>query len=106
MPALRASLGSKIALILVAIVTLASVAPLFSVIVSSMIASALAVLTRRRVGHPCMLAGADIGGALYTGFVMGWLMLLTAPIVLATALFWIVVGVRAVMRRRTGRAAG
>ncbi len=106
MPALRASLGSKIALILVAIVTLASVAPLFSVIVSSMVASALGCSLDEGSAHPCMLAGADIGGALYTGFVLGWLMLLTAPIVLATALFWIVVGVRALMRRRTGRAAG
>ena len=106
MPSLRASPASKVGLVLTAIVTVASMAPLVSVLVSSVVASALGCLLDEGSAHPCWLAGADIGDALYTAFVMGWLMLLTVPVMLVAALFWIAIGVRALLGRRHRRPTG
>jgi hypothetical protein len=50
--------------------------------------------------HPCLLLGADIGGLLYTGFTMGWLLLVTLPFMAITLLLWIALGLRALWRRR------
>ena len=100
------SRASKIGLLLLAVVTMASAAPVVSVLVSSMAASALGCPLDEGSAHPCSLAGADIGETLYTAFVLGWLMLLTAPVMFATAIVWIVIGLRALRRRRAGQAAG
>ena len=105
MPLLRTSLASKIGLVLLAVATLVGVAPLVSVLVASGFASALDCPLDEGSVHPCMLAGVDIGETLYAAFVVGWLMLLTLPVLLVTALVWIVLGVRVIRRRRARRMA-
>ncbi len=105
MPLSRTSLASKIGLVLLAVVTVASVTPLVSLIASSGVASALDCPLDEGSAHPCRLAGTDIGDTLYAGFVMGWLMLVTAPVMLVTALFWIVFALRSLHRRRARRIA-
>lgn len=99
------TLASRIGLVLLAAVTVASVAPLVSAIVSSGVASALDCPLDEGSAHPCRLAGADIGDILYATFVMGWLMLLTAPAMVVAVLVWIVLAVRALRRRRARRTA-
>ena len=76
---------------------------LVSVVLASAVASALDCPLDEGSVHPCRLAGADIGETLYAAFVMGWLMLVTAPVMLVTALVWIVLGLRALRGRRATR---
>ena len=96
---------SRIALVLLAVVTVASAAPLVSVLLSSMAAGLLDCRLDEGAAHACRLAGVDIGETLYAAFAMGWLMLLTAPVMLVAALSWVVIGVRALRRRRARRNA-
>ncbi len=105
MPLLRTSFASKIGLFLLALVTMASAAPLVSVLVAGGVATVLACPLDEGSVHPCVLDGVDIGETLYAAFVMGWLMLLTLPAMLVTALVWIVLAVRALRRRRARRLA-
>ncbi|AMB43836.1 hypothetical protein [Methylobacterium sp. AMS5] len=59
----------------------------------------LARLTGCRVdegsAHPCLVAGIDIGGLLYTLLMMGWLVILALPFMLLTGLIWLGIGLRA-----------
>ncbi|TFZ57492.1 hypothetical protein E4V01_14400 [Methylorubrum sp. Q1] len=59
----------------------------------------LAHLTGCRVdegsAHPCLVAGIDIGGLLYTLLMMGWLVILALPFMLLTGLIWLGIGLRA-----------
>ena len=105
MTPLRTTLASRIGLVVLVVMTVASVAPLVSVIVSSGIANALDCPIDEGSAHPCRLAGTDIGDFLYAAFVMGWLMLLAAPVMLVAVLFWIVLAVRALRRRRARRTS-
>jgi hypothetical protein len=61
----------------------------------------LAHLTGCRVdeasAHPCLVAGIDIGGLLYTLLVMGWLVILLLPFMLLTLVIWLGIGLRAVI---------
>lgn len=43
--------------------------------------------------QPCLWAGMDWGPLLYQGFVIGWVQLLTAPLMLLSGLGWLVWGV-------------
>ena len=94
---------ARIGLGLVAIVTIVSLLPLVGLVAAGMIADRFGCILDEGSVHPCTVAGQDLGGPLYAAFVGGWLALLTAPVMLATAAFWIVCGVRAVIRWRARR---
>ncbi|MFC4639895.1 hypothetical protein [Deinococcus hohokamensis] len=50
--------------------------------------------------HPCLVLGVDLGGALYTMGMMGWIMLITVPTGL---LVGALVGGAALVRRAWNR---
>ena len=50
--------------------------------------------------HPCVIAGVDLGAALYDMFVLTWLGLLTLPLLAFSVLLWIIVEVIAKVHRR------
>jgi hypothetical protein len=56
---------------------LVGVAPLVSAFVASWIAEANGCALHEGSTNACIIGGSDWGDALYTMFVMGWLMLLT-----------------------------
>lgn len=64
------------------LVLLLGLAPVLSVILSSLIAEARGCALHEGGISPCTLAGQDIGPALYAMFVAGWLLFLTWPLVL------------------------
>ena len=89
--------------------TVAAWIPLLSVALCSALAGALSCRVDESTAHPCMFAGVDIGPLLYTLGMMGWLMLATAPFMLATLVFWPAAALRALWhrwRRRHGAAGG
>ncbi len=49
--------------------------------------------------HPCVIAGRDIGSFLAALFVLGWLMLITGPILNLALTAWIMLGVIALAGR-------
>ncbi|GGF65229.1 hypothetical protein GCM10007301_26230 [Azorhizobium oxalatiphilum] len=82
-----------------ALVTLLVWTPLLGVLISTEAASALGCRLNEGGTYPCLVLGMDIGDLLYTLFVLGWLMLLTAPFMLITALMWAGLIVRWAWRR-------
>ena len=56
-----------------------TVAPILCVILASLIATATGSQLNEGSANPCIVFGVDIGGFLYSLFVMGWLMLVTIP---------------------------
>lgn len=54
--------------------------PIFSVLIASFAANAFGCDLNEGSIHACVVMGADIGGTLYTMFVMGWLGLISLPI--------------------------
>ena len=52
--------------------------------------------------HPCMAGGSDIGPTLMTMGMMGWFLMTTLPVLLATAVLWVIVEIVrwAALRRR------
>lgn len=50
--------------------------------------------------NPCVVNGHDYGETLYSWFVMGWLILLTLPLMLITPILWLVVAVKALRKPR------
>jgi hypothetical protein len=53
--------------------------PLILAFMASAIASHFGARLDEGDAHPCIVHGKDIGGALYSMFVMGWVGLLTIP---------------------------
>ncbi|HEY8576558.1 MAG TPA: hypothetical protein VIL88_09500 [Devosia sp.] len=85
---------------LVAIVLFASF-PFISVLIASSLAESHGCVLNEGSVHPCIIAGADWGSALYTMGVLGWLMLATFPIGFVLFLVWLVI--LAVHRAAWGR---
>lgn len=84
-----------------ALAILACGTPLVLALGASGVASALGCKLNEGMVNPCLLSGIDIGGALTTMFVMGWLMLFTLPLAVLLIAIWIIVEiVRAVRMRR------
>lgn len=79
---------------------LACVAPLLSTAVAAGIAKFKGCTLHEGFVNPCVVAGVDIGEALYTMGVMGWLMLFTLPFGILLLLAWIAVEIVHLMRRR------
>jgi len=84
---------------LLVVVTALSWAPVLSAFGSLGLGSALGCTVNEAQPNPCLVLGLDLGGALYSGFVLGWLMLVTLPFALAALLAWVVLGLRAIWRR-------
>jgi hypothetical protein len=66
--------------VLLVLILLVALAPVISVAVAGMIADAVGCTLNEGNIHPCLLNGEDIGGMLYTMFVLGWFMLATLPL--------------------------
>lgn len=87
-----------------AIVVLVSLVPLTLAALAMWIASRNGCTLHEGFANPCIVFGRDIGEALYTMAVMGWLALVTLPLGALAALVWIVGEVVYLVRQR--RAGG
>lgn len=91
--------------ILAALVLLACLAPIAAVTYVAIMAQTYGCVVHEGFVNPCVVDGVDIGQRLYTLGMMGWLLLVTLPAFVATALIWIVVEtVRWIVRRRVAAA--
>jgi hypothetical protein len=87
-----------------AVVTVIVWLPFAGLVASIYLGSALHCAVDEASVHPCMFLGTDIGPTLYSGFVGGWLVLVTAPLMLVTAIAWIALLCGALVRHvRTRR---
>ncbi len=93
------------AFITLCVLTVVGWAPFAGVLVSSLLAEAFGCTLNEAGTHPCVVAGIDWGGALSTMFVLGWLMLVTWPLMLLTPVAWIALGIIYIIRRWQGRRA-
>ncbi|MGU3495668.1 hypothetical protein ACLBXM_16635 [Xanthobacteraceae bacterium A53D] len=82
-----------------AVATLLIWLPFLGVVGAIVTAEVLGCRLNEGNAHPCLLFGRDIGDTLYSLFVMGWLMLLTAPLMVITALLWSGLALRRLWRR-------
>lgn len=74
---------------LLALATAVAWAPLVSVVAASAMASLAGCELNEAGPTPCIVGGRDVGGVLVTMFVLGWLMLATAPFMIATIVGWV-----------------
>jgi hypothetical protein len=81
------------------LLTLLGWAPFLSVLFTSAMASAFGCRVDEGSVHPCPGPfGLDLGELLYATGVMGWLMLVTWPVVLGTTIAWAVILLRLIWR--------
>ena len=104
LPEPRKPVLRRILVWLLAILTVLELLPLLSVLAAALVANVLGCQVDEGSIHPCLFAGTDLGGLLYSMGMMGWLFILTAPLMVLVLLGWVVVGGlavwRAVQRRR------
>jgi len=84
--------------------TLTSFAPVFTLLMSDTVASIMHCPLDEGSTHPCIIGGTDFGDALYTGAVLGWLMLVTWPGMLITIGIWLVLTIRFLMLHTVKKA--
>ena len=93
-------------LITLGLVTLLGWAPFLSVLFTSAVARALGCQVSEAKVQPCPGPfGTDLGELLYFTGVMGWFMLVTWPVVLGTAIAWVLLLLRWIWRRLRGPRA-
>ena len=73
-----------------ALIGLVALAPVFAVILCSVIANAFGCKVDEGSVHPCMIHGKDYGAQLYTLGVSGWFMLATLPAGALAGALWLV----------------
>ena len=73
-----------------AVIALVALLPVLSVALSGGVASLAGCRLDEGNVHPCVILGSDWGGLLYGMAVMGWFMLVTVPLGVATGLGWAV----------------
>lgn len=61
-------------------IVLFTTAPILAILVASAIASLFGCRADEGSRHACVVAGVDIGGALTTLLVSGWLLFVTLPV--------------------------
>ncbi len=83
----------RVLAIVFAIVLVLSLAPMLSVVVVTLVANTAGCTLHEGYANPCVILGIDWGGALYSGFVLGWMMLLTMPFAALAVLGLAVLGV-------------
>jgi hypothetical protein len=82
------------------VLVLFTVAPILSVCVAELIASACGCQLDEGGAHPCIIHGVDIGPLLGDMFVCGWFMLVTIPVGVASLLgFTLVIVIRGMWLR-------
>ncbi|MCR0981597.1 hypothetical protein [Roseomonas populi] len=86
-------------LIILVVVTLVAWAPVLSVLFTAAVAGALDCRVHEGFINPCPSPVGDLGELLYATGVMGWLMLATAPFMLATGVIWPVLLLAWIWRR-------
>lgn len=62
--------------------------PLAGVLISAGVAAAAGCELNEGVANSCVVLGVDIGGPLTTLFVLGWLSLLTLPLLVGVLAAW------------------
>ena len=82
------------------LVTVLGWGPVVCVYFAQSFANAHGCVVNEGFVNPCVVAGHDYGPLLYDFFVMGWLMLLTFPLMLASIVLWIVILVQALRKPR------
>lgn len=87
-------------LALLAVTTLLAVAPILGVIFTGVVASTLHCQVDEGSVHACFYSGRDIGPLLYQLGVLGWLMIVTIPILFIALPIWVGVGYVFITRRR------
>lgn len=80
--------------------TLLAWLPMLSVVFASGFADWAGCRVDEGGGHPCVVGGSDWGPLLTSMFVMGWMMLITAPFMLASLVAWAIVLVAWLRHRR------
>ena len=73
-----------------AFILLVALAPIFAVMLCSVIANAYGCKVDEGSVHPCIIHGKDYGQQLYTLGVSGWFMLATLPFGALTGAIWLV----------------
>lgn len=87
--------------VLLVLILLVALAPVISVAVAGLLAEANGCVLNEGNIHPCVVNGQDIGGMLYTMFVLGWFMLASLPLgAMALALLLAVLIVHLLLWRR------
>ena len=86
-------------------ITILTLAPVLSAFAAYAIANLNDCTLHEGYVNPCVIVGVDLGGALYTMGVLGWLGLMTLPIGLPALLVLVVVCVVHFVRhkRKTSR---
>lgn len=81
--------------------------PFAGVLVSAMLAALFGCELNEGGPQACMVLGLDLGGVLSSMFVMGWMALITLPLLMGLLVLWAVVegGVFWRKRRRDRKAA-
>jgi di/tricarboxylate transporter len=104
-PARRRRFPWLVYVLLLLLIVLVALAPVISVALAGFIAEANGCDLDEGSIHPCMVNGEDVGGTLYTMFVLGWFMLATLPMgamALLVLLLALVVHLLWRHRRRSG----
>lgn len=92
----------KVVIIIAAVITVLAWAPAVSVFLAYAVASATGCRVDEGSVHPCVVGGVDIGGLLYSLGLMGWLFIATLPVAALSVLFWLAMGVYAIVRNVRG----
>ena len=74
--------------------------PIFSVLAATLIAGIAGCDLNEGSINTCMVLGADIGGTLYTMFVMGWLGLISLPLAAFAVLGLLILGLIHLITRK------
>jgi hypothetical protein len=94
------SLRVRVWLLLLA--TVVAWAPLVSVVTASAVTSLAGCELNEAGATPCVIGERDVGELLTTMFVLGWLMLATAPFMIATIVGWVLLAPRLGRAWRSG----
>ena len=73
--------------------------PIFAVLAATLIAGIAGCDVNEGSANTCILLGADIGGTLYTMFVMGWLGLISLPIAALGAVGLLILGLISLIQK-------
>jgi len=73
------------------VIVLLSALPLIGALIAEWLAQSNGCALNEGSTNPCIIMGADWGEALYTLFVLGWLMLATMPLGMVAIMVMIVV---------------
>ncbi|HEY5378238.1 MAG TPA: hypothetical protein VIJ78_01720 [Pseudolabrys sp.] len=95
----------RLMILLLILIALFAILPFLSVLAASGIASGLGCALDEGSTHVCMVAGIDIGGALYTMFVLLWLSMLSIPLAGISLIVWLAAASILYILHRRRRAA-